>query len=512
MSETSKIERLGDWAVGVVSPRRAAIRAHFRRMARDPEYQTATMLGMRLMGYRAAGESGSKTPWFGGSSSADAEILRDLPNLRNRSRELNRDDPVASGITNTFVSNVIGPGIVAQARTGDTEKNKRVESVWKERKDKLNPVDDLLHAEAQALLLRKVFEDGDVLQKATKLSAQTPVWFETIEADRLATPTSLMSSTRDIRDGVERDAFGRPTRYHILKKHPGDTMSGFTATTESDFRVRDASVVKHLKLVKRPGQTRGVPAFHAILQDLRDLDLLILASLKRSQIAACLAVFIKSPTPANELFDATADRHGYKLDQRIEPGMIFKLNPEEEVQTLIPNFPMPEFTPFIVMLARRIGAALGVSWQVVLKDFSDSTYSSARTDLLETRIVYTTLQKWFIDKYLRWEWRIVMDDAVLRGDPRMAGVASEEIDMVNWIPPGWKWVDPLKEAKATEVELAIGTTTLQTVCAAKGLDWEELAEQRAIEQKKLEELGLPVPFGAKVNPAPDTATDDDDDT
>ncbi len=493
----------------LASPQRAKMRQHWRRMDNDGDYRSAMFLALRTRGYRAAKKSASQTPWIGGGQSADAEILRDLPALRNRSRELNRDDPLGSGLTKTFVNNIIGRGMRAQARTGNDDKNKRLESVWKERKDRLSPVEDLTHGEGQRLLIYKVLEDGDVLRNAV-YSASEPVWFENIEADRLATPGDEFGNPK-IRDGVERDSQDRPTHFWIHKSHPGDTF-GIGSAKTGEFTKIPAQFIRHLKTITRPGQTRGVPMFHAILQDVRDLDLLIIAGLKRSQIAACLAAFIKSPAEASSILNATAKEYGYVMDQPLEPGMIFKLYPEEEIQTLIPNFPTPELEPFIVLLARRIGAALGVSWQLVLKDFSNSNYSSARTDLLESRQIFVIFQSLFIQKYLNWEWQVVIEDAKLRGDPRLADITRDDILAIGWIPNGWKWVDPYKEALASQIELETGTTTLRDLAAQRGDDWQELTDQRLAEElyEKTQREALGLPPRAVAGQAPPVVDDEED--
>jgi lambda family phage portal protein len=488
---SDRINRWVDGAIAVVSPRRAVRRAHYRRMDKDPDYREMMTAVLRARGYRAAKSGDTVTPWIGSGRSADAEILTDLPTLRNRSREVARDDPVASGLIWTFVRNVIGTGLRPQARTDDPEKNKRIEAVFRSRMNDLSPADNLPHGLSQALKFRRVIEDGEMLVKLSKRSAGEPVIFEHIEADRLATPMDIGArrTEGEIRDGVEKDRNGIPVAYWIAKRHPGDTFSLATAR-RTDFERVEPRAIKHLRIIERPGQTRGVPMFHAILQDLRDLDLLLLASLKRVQIAACLAVFIKSEGDVEEVLEGTAKKEGYVLDQRLEPGMIFKLPLNDDVSTLLPNFPTPEFESFVIMIARRIGAALGVSWQIVLKDFVKSTYSSARTDLLEARQAYTFLQRWFIDSYLVWEWRQVLEDARLRGDPRMAGVTDEDIDRVQWIPNGWRWVDPVKEVMAIKTALELGLTTLQDECARLGKDWEEVVEQRRIEREALGAAGL----------------------
>ena len=63
---------------------------------------------------------------------------------------------------------------------------------------------------------------------------------------------------------------------------------------------------------------------------------------------------------------------------------------------------------------------------------------------------------------------------------------------VKWIGPGRGWVDPVKEAKAAQLRMQIGLSTLEDECAAQGLDWEEVLEQLAREKAKIVELGLTI--------------------
>ena len=505
---TTRLEKTIDSVVRAFSPRRAAMRVHFRRFDRDDDYRNTWIGMMHARGYRAAKGSDGKTPWLGGSRSADAEILNDLPAMRNRSRELNRDDPIASGLTGTFVRNIIGTGLRPQAMTTEPAKNTTMEAVWAERKDQLYPADNLTLAEAQAMLMEAVLSDGEIWDKQTTPRGGGPLFFEAIEADRVATPPNKFTTSprgNQVRDGIVKNRLGKPVAYWIRKRHPGDVNQIATVGDANAFRRVSAATCKHLKMTRRPGQSRGVPIFHAMLQDLRDLDLLLIASIKRVQIAACLAVFIKSSANIEDMLGVTAQKEGYKLDQDIEPGMIFKLFPNESIETLIPNFPTPELGPFIIMIARRIGAALGVSWQVVLKDFSDSTYSSARTDLLETRPVYTIFRKWFTDKHSDWQWVAVMEDERLRNPARMRGITDADMRAVKWVGDGWTWIDPVKEAKAIEIELGTGISVLEEIWIARGKDPDQMWERLKRDNEKREEVGLPRPGAVE-----DDDNDDDD--
>jgi len=478
---------------------------HFKRMANNPEYRETFFAMMGARGYKAATSGQNQTPFMQSGGSADSEILGGSTAMRNRVRELNRDDPIASGLTDSFVNNIIGKGIITQSRTGDQSKDERIESVWNDLKDNLYPADDLNFEESQSLHIRKLMEDGEIFIKRSKSSANSPTFYENIEADRIEAPAFIKPKDKlgSIRGGIERDKFDRIVAYHVNKKHPGALVNSIIPVQSKDQfqRVLKDNMI-HLRELERPGQSRGVSRFHAVIQDLRDLDLLILASLKRVQIAALFAAFITSDSNLEDMMEVTSENFGFRMDQDIEPGMMWKLYPGEDIKTLVPNFPTPDFVPFIIMLARRIGAAFSVSWQVVLKDFSQANYSSARTDLGESRQIYTIMQKLYICRVLKIIRRWSLQDAQLRGDSRLAGILPEDLAKVNFIPPGWRFIDPQKEARAQEIELDSGTTTLRDIAATKGQDWEDIQDQRLREEKreieKRAEMGLP-----EKNPEPE---------
>lgn len=478
-------------ALAWVAPQRAATQIHLDRLARDETYREAVGLGLRLRGYKSAESKLGITPWTsqGTPRSADTEVLFDLPKLRERSRETRRNDPIGSGLISNFVNDVVGTGHVAQSTANSREE---LEAYWDTVKDGLCPADRLDWCEVQRLLYGKLLEDGEVFLNRVVQGGE--LWFEVVEADRVRWPQDIRPAKGTIRDGVERDERGRIIAYWVAKRHPGDVHLPWTAgdlprpiaLASVDFDRVKAENIYHLKLTERPGQSRGVPFLAPVLQNLRDLDLLLEAALKRTQIAACLAAFITSEQTVPDLLEVTAEDYGYELDQRITPGMIFKLFPGESVTSFSPPGEFPNLDSFVIMLARRIGAALGVSWQLVLKDFSTANYSSARSDLLEARKVFRAHQAKLIG-CLRWVWVEVLEFAHLRGEIR---VNRDDIRKVRFQPPGWEWVDPEKEARAAELELKIGLTTLRDLAASRGRDWEDLMAQQAVEKERREELGL----------------------
>lgn len=503
-------ERVGDAVVGLFSPRSAALRRHWRRVDRDPSYRAAYETALNLRGYKSASHAKGSTPWLNASNrSADGEILGDLATLRNRSRAANRDDALASGINRTFVRGVVGTGLRPQSKAEPKAKADACEKVWYSRADRLALADGKLpHGSHQQLVYGKRREDGDVFLTAA-VDGST-LWIETVEGDRVCTPCDAVPAdpAGRIVEGVEKDAFGRVVAYWILRQHPGEVVTQATKLgpkaegwvspwpSSSFVRVPEARVCHDRSRVTRPGQTRGVPDCHAILQDLRDLDLLMLASLKRAQIAACLAVFLTSSADASDLIELTAEDYGYSLDQKLEPGMVFRLFPGESIETAQPSATLPDIETLVLILARRIGAAVGLSPQAVLRWWDGVNYSGARTIKIDDRTTYRAERASFAETSLTWEWRTVLEHELMLGNPDLlaADVTLEDVQGVEWIGDEEQWVDPLAEADAIETMLRLGLTTLKIEAERLGRNWEELLAQKAAEKKLIESLGLTDPL------------------
>jgi capsid protein len=98
-------------------------------------------------------------------------------------------------------------------------------------------------------------------------------------------------------------------------------------------------------------------------------------------------------------------------------------------------------------------------------------------------------------------WRRLVLLAMLRGELADDG-RPETLDAycaVNWIPPGWDWVDPAKDADADATAIAAGLKSRREVVAARGYDIEQLDAEIAADKAREKALGLQ--FNAPAKPA-----------
>ena len=84
-------------------------------------------------------------------------------------------------------------------------------------------------------------------------------------------------------------------------------------------------------------------------------------------------------------------------------------------------------------------------------------------------------------------WRRWLETAVLSGaldaDPATAR-------SVQWIPPRWDWVDPLKDIQAQVLAMEAGITSRRKVVEATGYDVEEVDRENAADAARATGLGL----------------------
>lgn len=88
-----------------------------------------------------------------------------------------------------------------------------------------------------------------------------------------------------------------------------------------------------------------------------------------------------------------------------------------------------------------------------------------------------------------------MTSAAVEGIEGMPTAVDLLEDFETWTahifqPPGWEWVDPQKEQKASAEAIASNLSTLSDECGKRGKDWRDVVEQRATEEAFIKSLGL----------------------
>ena len=177
---------------------------------------------------------------------------------------------------------------------------------------------------------------------------------------------------------------------------------------------------------------------------------------------------------------------------KLEGGSIIPIFPGDKVAPFTPSRPNSAYGAFVENLLRHIGTGLNIPYELLLKDFSKTNYSSARSALLEAWRYFNGRRQWLSTYWATPVYELWLEEAVNKGLVDAPDFYENRYvyTRCKWIGPGRGWVDPVKEAQACQIRMDIGLSTLEAECAGQGLDWEEVLEQRAWEKAKLAELGL----------------------
>jgi hypothetical protein len=150
-----------------------------------------------------------------------------------------------------------------------------------------------------------------------------------------------------------------------------------------------------------------------------------------------------------------------------------------------PNRPNSALDPFMRYMLREVAAGVGVSYESLSRDYSQSNYSSSRLALLDDRDLWRMLQLWFIRSFRMECHREWLQQAVLaRALPSISveqyAADPLKFEAVRFKPRGWSWIDPQKEADARKTAVRAGFDTITNVIAetANGRDLEDVLRER----------------------------------
>lgn len=468
-------------------------------------------------GYTGASKSRrSLSQWTPYGYDADSDILPDLAALRERSRDLIRNTPIATGAINTKVTNVVGTGLKLQSRIDrsvlkltDEEADTweaNTEREWRLFWDsKECDAARTLNGDAiTRMVYRQAKENGDVfvvLPRIQRKNFPYALKLQIVEADRICNP-NYAQDTDTLAGGIEKDQYGAPIKYHILKQHPGSIRYAKSAEWQAipafgaGLGLRN---VIHLISPTRPGQTRGVPDLAPVIEPLKQLDRYTEAELMAAVISGMFTVFIETES-GNTPFDLTnmSDETGSSTsdeDYKLGNGAIISLAAGEKIHDSNPGRPNDSFDPFIMSVLRQIGVALELPFEILIKHFTAS-YSAARAAILEAWKHFNTERQWLSANFHQLIYEIWMYEAVSLSRIGAAGFLSDPVIRKaylgsEWIGPAKGMIDEKKEIEAAIMRIKEGISTLaEETAQLTGGDWEKKHPQSVKEHNMRKEAGL----------------------
>jgi lambda family phage portal protein len=451
-----------------------------------------------LRGYDA-GKRGRRTEgWTSSGNSATGEITGSLATVRNRARDLVRNNPYARRAVDMLAAKKIGTGIRARPEKGAIP-------AWNEFVETCDFEGDLDLYGIQSMMTRSADEAGEVLVRRVRTrEGRVPLKLQVLEPDYLdSSKHGAVNNGNYVIAGVEIDRLGRKQAFWLFDQHPGESL---LLPRSLESRRVEASEVIHFFEKRRPGQLRGISSLVASMMRLRDLDDYQDAELMRKKIEACFVAFVMGGNPDKPVAEARTDTDTQKRIETMAPGIIEYLGVGEDVKFGNPS-PAGD-SVFTKDELHAIAVGCGMTYEQLTGDLSGVNFSSIRAGQSDFRDLIE-MWRWiqFIPNPLRRIKDWFLEAAYAGGAIRSPRYAFE------WTPPAWPYVNPEQDIAAIKEEIAIGLQSRSEKIRERGYDPEAVREEIKDEREQDKKDGLKFDTGKAPAPTedkPDTDKDKDD--
>lgn len=365
--------------------------------------------------------------------------------------------------------------------------------------------------------------------------------FTTVEPERVSNPLDqglgvvqfeiTLPNGNRLRNGVELDAYGAPVAYHIRTRHYNDysynymTVAGVWDRVEK-FNDYGWMQVIHLFEPEKADQTRGFSSMASTLQKLKMMDMQEDLELQSSQLLTAYAMYIKTALGrqrADEIFGNSSDsmseyqkfsmlateaQSAYygQSGLNINGTRIPVLRPDDEIGVVQPHNQQINHEQFKQGLNRQIARGVGMSYEELSGDFSQTSYSSARASMQMAWQYILAKRASVADKLASHIFRLWFDEALVKGaitmpegvtywpdqSPEMARTFTA-LTRCQWIGAGKVVIDEFKQAKANELGINSYQFTLPDVHAENGTDIERVLDDNVRTKQMFQERDLPLP-------------------
>ncbi len=478
--------------------------------------------------------------WAPTIQSADAEILPDKDTLDARSNDIVRNDAFAQSGVQIHKDNIVGAQYRLNAKprikvlglddTWEEEFAEEVEEKFTNWAESLNNWPDASRRNTLTSLVRLAvgtyLVGGEVLATAEWMRDADRAYrtaIQMVALDRLSNPHDQGFDMERTRGGVRLSASGAPLGYYIRQASAGGMWDWNKSNRWSFIRARNGlnrPQVLHIVEQMRPGQTRGVSQMAAALKEMRITKRFRDITLQNAVVNASFAAAIESELPSSTVFEAlgggdvgtTVVNYAQQFlgaisaygnnarNMQIDGVKIPHLMPGTKLNMMPMGNPGGVGGEFEQSLLRYLAADLGVSYEQLSRDYSETNYSSARAAINETHKFMIGRKKMVADRFATTIYRLWFEEAVNAGDIESMKSASvpnmydrlmmDAFITSEWIGAGRGQVDELKETQAAILRIKNRLSTYEEEIARMGRDYRPVFRQIARENGIMEELDI----------------------
>lgn len=482
-------------------------------------------------GYRGGQYDKDMASWNPPLRSADAELLPDMTTLQARAHDLHRNSSLSAGAVRIHKDNTIGSGLRLSAKPDYRALGQDAEwaSEWSKNTEaefRLFCDDPGCYIDAgrrnwfgDLLLLgyTQYLTSGEICASAEWLpnrGSKYATAIQMFDPARLSNP-NFAPDTNKTRGGINLSRMGAPIGYNIRSALSSDGRFFGSKPFQWKTIARETrwgrQKIIHIFEQERAGQTRAKTGMATLIASSFKLGKFKDASLDSAIINSMYAAVMSTDLDygrAAETMGAEGlskyqagilgNASDYYGSRGVKAGgsKVLRLFPGDKFDFTTPQHPGPNFAEFEQSFLRELAAGWNLSYEQLARDYTKTNYSGARAGLQEVWKFFSSRRELIAGRFASAIYSLWLEEAIDKGVVEAPPGAPSFYDAkaawckARWVGPGRGAIDPLKEAKAKELNMDMDILTFEDACAEDGKDWVENLEQIAREKAMREKLGL----------------------
>lgn len=472
--------------------------------------------------YDAAGAGRRFRAWNPPSTGPNT-AMQGIQTIRNRARDIRRNDWSGESGVQKWSTNLIGIGIVPRFKRIKSKTRKQaIADLWTDFVE-MADADGVLNLYGlQTLATTAWLSDGEVFirrrDRRTDGVLAVPMQVQVIEADFVPMLDSDnwvgMTTGNRIRSGIELTRSNQRVAYWMYREHPGDNTGAAVVDMSKLIRV-PAEQVRHMFMPSRPGALRGVTPLAPVIARLRNVADFDDAVLERQKLANLFMAFIKW-TMGNQVPEDVDPLTGLPLGGSMEsplmglaPGIVQELEPGQEVQFANPPEAGTMYGEYMRYQHMGTAAGQGIPYEIFSGDIKEVSDRTLRVLINEFRRFAEQRQ-----------WQIIIPQmcqpvvtwfataSLLVG--KMSVTEAEDVRRCEHSPHGWAHIHPVQDPQGKKLEVEAGFRSRSSVIGERGDDPDSVDEERAADKEREETLGLVMDPADPALNDPNAASGDQD--
>ena len=373
-----------------------------------------------------------------------------------------------------------GPrGIIAQSMCPDLGAREEYDAYWERFSRHCEATGRFDMASLQHLISRAVDVDGEafLIKQVDKFGNPVVSVLESHQVSNITDPK------KRIYDGVEIDAAGRPTWYHLRTGEP----DAFGRDKTRRIRARN---VLHVFEPTNVSAVRGLPALQAGANHLRDVMELLSSETAAIKSNSKLGVVVTSQRDTAledgdfgidfdaEVAAGTTGASSQQIADALDARTI-RLDPGESAESFQSNRPNSMFQGHLDHLERNASGG-HVPWEVAM-DPSSAGGAAIRLITSKADRRFQLRQSILINRALVGMWNFVIGYGIDEGEiPSAIGWPR-----VHWQTPKKITVDSGRDEQADRLALETGVQSFSHYMGERGTNFDQWLEMRTTESRKI---------------------------